>query len=47
MNDQLRYETWVYWNKLTKEEQDDIIEIRCEQYRYMQEFNKEENQDED
>ena len=44
MNDQLRYEAWVQWCALTKEEQDDIIDTRDEQKRYMQELINMENE---
>lgn len=46
MNDRLKYETWVQWCALTKEEQDDIIETKCEIDRYMQTFINMENQNE-
>jgi hypothetical protein len=42
MNRDFTYEVWVQWSTLSKEEQDEFIEVRAEQWRLMQEQNEEE-----
>ena len=46
MDNDSRYAAWVYWCALTKEEQDEIIEIRCDMYRHTQNFSNEGNENE-
>jgi hypothetical protein len=40
MNRDFTYEAWVRWSALSKEEQDEFIEIRAEQWRAMQQQNE-------
>jgi len=42
MNRDFTYEAWVQWSALSKEEQNEFIDIRAEQWRLMQEQNEEE-----
>lgn len=44
MDDDSRYAAWVWWCALTKEAQDEIIEIRSEQYQQNQNFYNEGNE---
>ena len=42
MNRDFTYEIWVQWSALSKEEQDELIDIAVEQQQLIQEYNNKE-----